>query len=69
MSGLLDDLLAQPLDRSEQNRLRARDRLRAIGLPDARHEGWRYSTRGRIGGTRCLGADVAEIEVPDLPET
>lgn len=67
MSPLLDDLLAQPLDRSEQVRIRARERLRAIGLPTARHEGWRY-TPVRPLLAHAHANPAAEHELPELPE-
>ncbi|MBK8284203.1 MAG: Fe-S cluster assembly protein SufD [Ahniella sp.] len=69
MSGLLEELLAHPLDRSEQNRLRARERLRIIGLPDARHEGWRYTPVRSLLTWPLHAPEVdPEVEVPELPE-
>lgn len=68
MSPLLDELLAQVLDRSEQVRIRARERLRAIGLPTARHEGWRY-TPVRALLARGYANPSADAELPELPES
>lgn len=68
-SPLLTELLTRPLDRSERTRIAARERLRSIGLPTNRHEGWRY-TPVRALVARSTGAPIdPDAELPELAET
>jgi len=65
-SPLLTELLTRPLDRSERTRIAARERLRSVGLPTNRHEGWRY-TPVRALIARSTGSPIdPEAELPEL---